>query len=167
MSAWSRCERNAVSAFEFLASLLPGVPISLLGFSLGSGVATAILQRIQVDRLILGSAFTSFRDAACALGLPRAFASVLPPVWDSEEPLRECAAPVLVIHCERDRLFPVRMAAELASRCGGSAEVVVVPGQAHNEPFYRPQMSYWGHILSRLLDYPPAPSASNIRREGP
>jgi alpha-beta hydrolase superfamily lysophospholipase len=148
--AWSQCERDAVAAFEFLRALAPAQRISILGFSMGSGIAAAILNRIDVDCLILCSAFTSFRDAACVLGLPSVLSPVLPPIWSGKESLGLCSLPVLIVHCERDTAFPVRMASELASWCGANAELVVVPDQRHNEPFFKPQMSYWSHVLSRL-----------------
>jgi uncharacterized protein len=148
---WSQCEQDAVCAFEFLKKVVPGLPVSILGFSMGSGISAAIFPRIDADRLILGSAFTSFREAVCALGLPRALRTVVPPIWDGREALAGCASRVLIMHCEQDRVFPVRMATELASWCGTTAEVVIVPDQKHNEPFYRPQWSYWEHVVSRLV----------------
>jgi uncharacterized protein len=148
---WGRCENNAIFAYEALKSIVPNVPISLLGFSMGSGIATAIAAQVQPTHLILCSAFTSFRDAACVLGLPRAWSPALPKIWNAKESLQQCSFPVLVVHCERDRAFPVRMAAELAANCGANAEFVVIADQAHNEAFYRPQLSYWDHILTRLI----------------
>src|SRR6266568_1481134 len=147
---WRACEDDAVSAFSFLQTLVPGAPITLLGFSMGSGIAGSILDRIAPARLILCSAFTSFRDAACVLGLPRAFARVLPPIWSANETLSNCSVPVLIVHCERDRAFPVRMARELASLCGPKAELVIVPEQAHNEAFYDPKLSYWHYVLDHI-----------------
>jgi uncharacterized protein len=148
---WRACEGDAVTAFPFLQTLVPGVPINLLGFSMGSGIAGAILNRVSPARLILCSAFTSFRDAACVLGLPRAFARVLPPIWFASETLSNCSVPVLIVHCERDRAFPVRMAGELTSLCGPKAELVIVPEQAHNEAFYDPKLSYWHYVLDRIV----------------
>jgi uncharacterized protein len=40
-------ERDAIAAFRTLEELLPAVPISLLGFSLGSGIATAIVTKVN------------------------------------------------------------------------------------------------------------------------
>jgi len=157
---WSRCEQNAIDAFEFLRKLAPGAPVSILGFSLGSGIAAAILDRIRVERLFLCSAFTSFRDAACVLGLPRRLAGVLPAIWDSAASLKKSPVrvPVLVLHCERDRAFPVHMAEELAARCGRDAEFAVVPDHAHNEAFYLPKIAYWRHVVGRLVGEPAIPS---------
>jgi alpha-beta hydrolase superfamily lysophospholipase len=148
---WRVCEDDAVSAFSLLQALVPGVPITLLGFSMGSGVAGAILNRVSPARLILCSAFTSFRDAACSLGLPRAFACALPPVWSARETLSNCSVPVLVVHCESDRAFPVRMAEELTALCPEGTELALVPKQAHNEAFYDPKLSYWNHVIERIV----------------
>ena len=155
---WRSCEDDAVSAFAFLETLVPGVPISLLGFSMGSGIAGAVLPRVSPVRLILCSGFTSFRDAACALGLPRPFTGVLPPVWSARETLSDCTLPVVVVHCARDRAFPVSMARELASICGDDTEFVIVPDQVHNEAFYDPKLSYWNHVLERIV-----PDYSHVR----
>jgi len=148
----SQCEQDAIAAFELLQTLMPGSDISLLGYSLGSGVATAIVQRVSAGRLVLCAAFTSFREAACSLGIPRKFAFAVPHVWRAEEALRACNIPVLIVHGEEDRLFPVRMATELNAYCGYCAEVILVPDLSHNEPFYKPHISYWGLILSRLAN---------------
>ncbi|MGA2219728.1 MAG: alpha/beta fold hydrolase, partial [Terracidiphilus sp.] len=123
--SWQRCEEDAVSAFAYLEALVPATPISVLGFSMGSGIATAILPRVPASGLILCSAFTSFRDAACVLGLPRGLLSVLPNIWRNIDSLPCCPVPVLIVHCDRDRAFPVRMASELASACGSNGELVV------------------------------------------
>lgn len=143
-------EDDAVAAFRHLQGLAPGRSIAVLGFSLGSGVAAAIMHRIEASRLVLCASFTSFREAALSIGVPRRFTSALPDIWRAAESLRDCAVPVLVVHGDRDRLFPVEMAAELKSFCGPESELVVVPNLGHNEPFHRPQSSYWGMIVARL-----------------
>jgi len=148
---WRRCEENAVDAFRCLQSLAPTLPISILGFSMGSGIAAAVAGRIPAARLILCSAFTSYREAACVLGVPRPLTAALPHIWDGAASLPVCSLPVLVVHCERDRAFPVWMATRLADHCNGRAELVVIPNHAHNQAFYRPSPEYWNHILARLI----------------
>ena len=148
---WRTCEDNAVTAFSYLRTLVPAVPISLLGFSMGSGIAAAIVNRVPTVGLILCSAFPSFRDAACVLGLPRTFACVLPRIWCTRQTLPDCSVPVLIVHGERDRAFPIRMAREVASLCSGNADLVIVPGHAHNEAFDDPKMEYWSHVIGRAV----------------
>jgi hypothetical protein len=145
-------EEDAVSAFHCLQQLTAPLPVSVLGFSLGSGIAAAIIRKIPAQRLVLCAAFTSLRKAAVSVGIPKALAFAVPPVWDAEDSLRNCAVDVLVVHGEKDGLFPVRMAAELAALCGSQSKLVVVPKVAHNQPFRRPELSYWGLIASWLLD---------------
>lgn len=146
-----QAEQDAIAAFHCLERLTAPLPISMLGFSLGSGIAVAILSRVPAHRLVLCAAFTSLRKAALSVGVPKVFAAAVPPIWEAEEALRACAVPVLVVHGEKDRLFPVLMAEELVSFCT-QAELVVVPKLAHNQPFRRPQQSYWGLIASWLID---------------
>jgi uncharacterized protein len=144
-------ERDAIAAFHHLEQLTAPLPISLLGFSLGSGIAAAMHCRVPARSLLLCAAFTSMRDAACSVGVPRWLRSGVPPIWRAKDALCACKVPVLIVHGEKDRLFPVAMAAELNACCASPCEVVLVPGHAHNEPFYRPQMRYWGPVIDHLL----------------
>jgi pimeloyl-ACP methyl ester carboxylesterase len=151
-SGWvtaANCERDAVAAFEFLQRMMPGRPVALLGFSMGSGIAAEIVGRVVSERLILCAAFTSFRAAAHSLGFPKFLTMTVPHMWRAEENLRGHGRKVLIVHGERDELFPVAMARELAEYC--ESELVVVPEMTHNEPFYSPTIEYWGLILSRLI----------------
>jgi len=144
---WHQFEQDAIAAFGFLEKLAPGIPLSILGFSLGSGVATAVINQLGAHRLILCEAFTSFRDAATASWLPKPFAALVPPIWHARQPLSKCKLPVLIVHAEKDQVFPVRMASELAAYCASLAEIVVVPDTAHNQPFRKPHFNYWGPII--------------------
>jgi uncharacterized protein len=154
----AQCERDAITAFGFLEERAAegglaqgaglGAEIAVLGFSLGSGIAAAVTGRVRASRLVLCAGFTSFRAAAHSLGLPRGLAALIPPLWHVEEALRDCRLPVLVVHGEKDRLFPVEMAAELAECC--RAETIIVPELGHAEPYHRPQVGYWGPIVDWL-----------------
>lgn len=146
-----QAEEDAVAAFHCLERLTAPLPVSVLGLSLGSGIAAAILGRVPAHRLALLGAFTSLRKAALSVGIPSMFESAVPPIWDTEAALRRCAVPVLILHGEEDRLFPVRMAGELAAFCSSKYRLVIVPGLGHNEPFYQPKDSYWGSIVARFL----------------
>jgi hypothetical protein len=152
----AQCEADSIAAFEYLQQLAPGAEITVLGFSLGSGIAAAVMRRLPARRLVLCAGFTSFRAAAHSLGLPRGLGPFIPPLWHADEALRDCRIPILVVHGERDRLFPVKMAAELAKCC--QAESIIVPGLGHAEPYCRPQMTYWGPILDWIEAEPTSKS---------
>jgi len=148
---WSQLELDAISAFQLLERLAPPGPISLLGFSLGTGIVPAIVSRVNADRLVLCAGYTSLRAAARAIGLPKFLSPLVPPIWNAQESLPNCLLPVLVVHSTKDWLFPVQMAHDLVNWCGGNAQLLLMPGLGHNEPFYKPQLSYWGPISSFLL----------------
>ena len=93
----AQCEQDTIAAFELLQSLAPGHPITILGFSLGSGIAAAIVNRVPANRLVMCASFTSFRAAACSLGVPKRFAAAVPDIWHAAESLRDCSVPVLVV----------------------------------------------------------------------
>ena len=146
----AQCELDASVAFHFLQERVRPLPVSILGFSLGSGVATAIAAQTAPRKLILCAAFTSLRKAAASLGVPTTLTRLLPPIWDNVTLLKQCQVSLLVVHGDADRLFPPCMAQQLASACKSECEVLVIPRLTHNEPVYRPQPSFWRLITSRL-----------------
>jgi pimeloyl-ACP methyl ester carboxylesterase len=148
---WTQWEDDTVAAFESLQRLVAPMPVSILGFSMGTGIAAAVIHRISAHRLILCASCTSFRAGARSCGLPAFLLPLVPPVWTTDETLASCTAPVLLVHGERDRLFPVQMSRDLAALLPTS-KLVVVPNLGHSEPFHKPHISYWGHIVRFLTD---------------
>ena len=151
-----QCEQDAIAAFHYLQTLAPGSPVIVLGLSLGTGVAAAIVRRVPAAGLVLCAGFPSFRKAAHSVGVPAFLSPLVPPLWEAQKSLRGCSLPVLVIHGKKDRLFPPRMASELAACCGPQAELMLVPEISHADPYYRPSLPFWGPILAWM-------SAGNIR----
>lgn len=141
------CERDAVSAFDWLQNAVPEVSITLLGFSLGSGVASAVANRLPIERLVLCEAYTSFRAASRATGLPGFAVGMVPDVWRSADALRDCKVPVLVLHGECDRLFPVAMGAELAAAAGTHGKLAVIQGMGHSDLHRKARKQDWRVIL--------------------
>jgi uncharacterized protein len=146
-----QAEEDAIAAFHFLERLTAPLPVSVLGLSLGSGIAGAMVSRVPAHRMVLLGAFTSLREAAVSVGVPRLFNFAVPNIWDTRAALAGTSIPVLIVHGEKDRLFPVRMAEELAARGRSDCELVIIPGLGHNEPFYQPRLSYWGDTVARFL----------------
>jgi alpha-beta hydrolase superfamily lysophospholipase len=159
---FTQCEHDAIASFQLLRRLAPAAPIAILGMSLGTGIASAILTRVRADRLVLCAGFSSFREAARAVLIPPLLSPLVPPIWSAEEALRDCCLPVLIVQGDRDRLFPMQMAHDLVSCCGSRAELLVLPARSHNYPFYHPQMDYWGPIISWLLPQDHPPTEANL-----
>ena len=146
-----QCEQDAISAFRYLQDSIPSLPVSVLGFSMGSGVAAAILDSVALHRLVLGASFPSFQQAARAVGWPDFLAFAVPDIWRTKDSLPKCGVPTLLLHGEQDELFPSQMARDLKSVCGEGVELIVISGLSHGEPFYHPRPSYWGPVADFLL----------------
>ena len=140
----AHCEEDAVAAVNELISR--GVrSIFLLGFSLGTGVASAIAARVPADALILCEGFSSLRDAAVAAGLPRSLTFLAEDVWPTTKRLSELSLPVLIVHSDADGLFPLSMAERVTKACR-RGESMILKGFGHNAPIFAAPESYWRPI---------------------
>lgn len=141
-------EQDAISSFEVLKRLASGAPITLLGFSLGTGIAPAILPQVKADRLVLCAGYTSFRNAARAAWIPPFMTPLVPPIWSAREALFDCRLPILIVQGDRDRLFRGHMGQELHACTDGRADLLTLPARTHNSPFYHPKPEYWNPIIN-------------------
>ena len=157
---WLQSELDAVAAFQHMQQLMYPLPVSLLGFSLGTGIATAIIDKVNTENLILCAAFTSFREGARSVGIPLQLSRLVPAIWPTRETLRACSIPVLIVHGETDGLFPVQMARDLAAGRPGNTTLVIVPNVSHNQPFRTPDLDFWGPVISWVVPEVAAQAAS-------
>jgi uncharacterized protein len=138
----ANCEEDAVSAYGELVARGHS-SIVLLGFSLGSAVSSAVASRLAVGGLVLCEGFSSLRDAGTAIGFPRWMTLAVPDSWQTVRRVSELEIPVLVVHSDRDDLFPVAMARRVAEACGSRGTLIVVSGFSHNAPIFAPKAIYW------------------------
>jgi len=145
---------DAHSAYAWLRDLVPApVPLYILGFSLGSGLAAQVAHELKPapSGIILAEAFTTLRLAANRVvrGIPF-IANLLPDVWKTRENVAKLEIPLLIIHSTGDTLFPVAMAEEIfaAAKAGGAAaELAILRGYRHNAPYLSVPEDYWAAIL--------------------
>ena len=144
------CDEDLVSAYaELRRRVVTSVPVFVLGFSLGSGIAASGVGGLepQPQGLILGEAFSSFREAVGAAGCPRWLARELPDVWNTVERVRSIGLPICVVHSDGDRLFPLEMPRKIVASCGELGELIVIAGLSHNEAYLKPTDVYWGPVV--------------------
>jgi alpha-beta hydrolase superfamily lysophospholipase len=148
------CDEDLVAAYAELRRRVGfAAPVFLLGFSLGSGIAAhgAGALRPSLTGLFLCEAFDSFREAACAAGVPRWLARAVPDVWVTVAMMKHIQMPVWVVHSDGDRLFPLEMPRRITKACGSWGELIIVEGLAHNGPYLAAAETYWRPVIERTL----------------
>ena len=145
--------QDAHAAYSTLISLLPEpVPVHLLGFSLGTGIAADVAPHLSPPPagLILCQPFTSLRLAAATI-VPAALSSLLPNIWQTHRTIADISLPLLLVHGDADELFPISMAQQIESaaktRSKHSVELIQPKGFTHNELYARPTLAYWQPII--------------------
>jgi uncharacterized protein len=141
----AHCEEDAMAAYRELVAR-ECQSIFLVGFSLGSGVVSAVASKLKVDGVILCAGYSTLREAAAAMGFPRWVTHIMPDVWETVDRVRELEMPVLVMHSDEDGMFPLSMARRVAEACGERGELIVAHGLSHDSPIYVPTESFWGPV---------------------
>lgn len=141
----AHCEEDAMAAYREL--VVRGCEsIFLVGFSLGSGVVSAVASKLKIKGVVLCEGYSTLREAAVAIALPRWMGRIVPHVWETVDRVRELEVPVLVVHSDEDRMFPLGMARRVAEACELCGELIVIHGLSHDSPVYAPTESYWGPV---------------------
>ena len=135
-----------MAAYRMLSACVDR-PIFLLGFSLGTGVASAVAGHLSVRGVILCEGFTTFREAGAAVGIPQWLMVIVPDVWRTIDRVSEIEVPVLVMQSDRDELFPVEMAQRVVNACRQQGKLIVVAGLEHNAPIFEPTKDYWQPVV--------------------
>jgi alpha-beta hydrolase superfamily lysophospholipase len=151
------CDEDLGAAYaELRRRVGPETRVFVLGFSMGTGIAATGVRNLTPPPagLILCEAYTSFREAICELGFPRWVALGFHDIWNTVANAPRAGVPVLVVHSDADKLFPVAMAQRIAQECGERGKLLVVNGLRHAEPYQTPTETYWGPIVTWLHSVP-------------
>lgn len=139
---------DALALYDHVAARHPGEPVSVIGRSLGSGVAAHVAAHREVDRLVLVTPFDSL--AAVAQGhypwLPVRW--LMTERYDSMEALARHGGPVLVLAAGRDVVVPPERTQALVEGLTVTPEVIDFPAADHNDIHLQPG---YGEALSRFL----------------
>ncbi len=103
----------------------------LYGESLGTGVAVHLARETAPAALVLEAPFSSIADIAAG-GLPLVpIGPLIVDRFDSARKIGAAAAPLLIVHGERDRTVPARLARRLYGRAREPKEAVFIPEAGH------------------------------------
>lgn len=123
---------DALLAYEHLrAQGVRAEDIVVFGESLGSGVAIQIAGVRPVAALILDAPYTSIVDVALLTYPYLPVRPLLLDRYESDRHIRKVAAPVLVLHGERDAVIPVRMGRAIHDMAPGPKKLALFPDGGH------------------------------------
>jgi fermentation-respiration switch protein FrsA (DUF1100 family) len=104
---------DAAAAYAFTAARYPPARIVVWGESLGSGVAVALAAEHPVGRIVLEAPYTSAVDIAAATYPFAPVRLLMKDQFRSDLRIGNVAAPVLILHGERDNIIPIRFGERL------------------------------------------------------
>jgi len=123
--------RDAHAAADWLAANgVAARDLVIVGNSLGSGPAVELTRTARPRGLVLISPFTSMTEVAAGQLRWLPVEWLLRDRFDNAARLPEVAAPVLILHGDRDALIPLHHAQRLA-RLAPNATLVVFPDAGH------------------------------------
>ena len=162
-------QEDAVAAWQAFVARTPRARRRVaLGYSLGTGVLMQQLPALTPppDGLVLAAGYSSAREAAAYFGLvPKWAIPMLPDRWNSVANARRTTLPLLLLHSDADKTFPLWMPQAIRAAAAGPAALAVVHGYSHPAGHRTPTMQYWGAALDfaregTLPAAPDAPAAS-------
>lgn len=125
--------RDAEAAYAFAAARYGAERIVLWGVSLGTGLAVALASERPVGKLVLEAPFTSVADIAAAAFPFVPVRLLLKDQFRSDERIGRIAAPLLVMHGDRDDVVPIRFGERLFALAPAPKQFVRLTGGGHND----------------------------------
>jgi hypothetical protein len=105
--------RDANAAYDFARARYPAGRIVLFGESLGTAVAVALAAGHEIAGMILDAPFTSAAEVGAAAYPFAPVRWLMKDKFRSDERIGRVAAPLLVLHGERDSIIPIKFAERL------------------------------------------------------
>ena len=124
---------DALALFDNVQSVHPGQPVSVIGRSLGSGVASQLAAQRPVAALALVTPFDSMVSTAQSHYPVFPVAWLLTERYESAKALHDLRAPVLIVHGGRDDIVPEKNTLRLIEALPQPAKVVRIAAANHND----------------------------------
>jgi uncharacterized protein len=124
---------DAAAAYAFTAAQYSADRIVVWGFSLGSGVAVAVVADKKVGKLILEAPYTSIADVASARFRFLPVRWLMRDQFRSDQRIARVTAPLLIMHGARDSTIPVGFGEQLFALAHQPKQFVRFPEGGHND----------------------------------
>lgn len=141
---------DADAAYAFTAARYAPDRIVVWGFSLGTGVATAIAAERPIAKLILEAPYTSTVDVAAAMFRFVPVGLLMRDPFRSDQRIARVKAPLLIIHGARDPAIPISFGERLYALAHDPKQFVRFPDGGHND------LDFFGatETAKRFIDAP-------------
>lgn len=138
---------DAEALYDHVRERHPGAPISLIGRSLGSGVASHLAARRPVARVVLVTPFDSLVAVAKSHYPFLPVGLLLRERYESFRKLPLHQGPLLIIRAQNDEIVPASSTRRLVQAFPHEANVVVLEDAGHNtlsnDPVYWKSISHF------------------------
>ena len=138
-------EGDAVALFDEVRRLHPQAPITVVGRSLGTGVASAVAGARQPSKLVLVTPFDSILNTVRGLYGWLPVSLLLKDRFDSAAHLQNYAGPILVLRAGRDQVVEPERTDALLERIKGKKVQVQTFDQAGHSSIFR-AAGFWAAI---------------------
>ena len=141
---------DALNVFDFITSelKLPPGNVTLLGRSLGSGVAVYVASKRSVARVILATPFDSIRNIAKSRFPIFPVGLILRHPFESIKYASDVACPAMIIMAGKDSTIPNGHSLNLANSWPGRCDIVKLDQADHNDINTYPE--FWEAVKSYL-----------------
>jgi len=139
---------DAVSEFDQIQALHSGQPISVIGRSLGSGVAANLASQRPIAKLVLVTPFDSMEKVAQSdfPWLPMRW--LIKDSYPSASYVANDSHPALIVRAGNDELIPAENTHRLIQAFPRAPTVINIPGRGHNDINKAPE---YGQALADFL----------------
>lgn len=145
-------QADALALYDHIRARHPRAPVTVVGRSLGSGVAAYLAAARPVERLVLVTPFDSMAGVAGHHFPWLPVQWLLTERYESADHLRGYSGPVLVLRAGRDEVVPAASTDRLLQRLP-QAEVVAIAQADHNDIAAHPE---YAQALVGFIDDQPA-----------
>ncbi len=127
---------DAIAAYDHLIGLgVPAARIVAYGESLGSGQAVRLAAARPVAAVVLEAPLTSTVDVARSTYFWLPLRLLIADKYDNERNIRSVAAPVLILHGEKDGVIPVEMGQRVYRAANEPKRIELFPQGTHDDLF--------------------------------
>lgn len=144
-------EAEAVGAYARKVADAQGLPLLVIGNSIGTFCAVHAASLGLADRLLLRAPPTTMVAAGSARFGFLPVGLLLRHRFDSLSKASLVRCPAMVLHGDRDRIVPQRLGKQLAAAFAGPTEFVECPGYGHNDLPISPDGPFAERIRAFLL----------------